>query len=133
MAYYHIEAAPDTKVKITSINADKGNDLNDLEATLLCFQKLLDGKLKEGKKGIVLFKGTDSEYKMSYSKLQALLFELYKVFGLKGAFSFGICMDCKNFLNSCSTDGCYGICRGATKTAFDSCNEYLGNKGGFGL
>lgn len=133
MAYYHIESTPKAKVKVASINADKGNKLNDLEATLICFQKLIDGKVKEGKKGIVLFKGTASEYKMSYSKLQSLLFELYKVFGLKGAFSFGICMDCENFLNSCSTDGCYGICKGVTKTAFDSCNEYSGDKGGYGL
>lgn len=132
MGYRHIKAKPKS-VKIQSINASKGKELNDLEATLLCFQKMIESKVKEGKKGIVLFKDTDSEYRMSYKKLQAMLWELDKIFAMRGAFSFGICMDCDNFQNSCSTDGCYGYCKGSEKTAFDSCNEYNGSKGGFGL
>lgn len=130
MPYYH--KRPKLKpIKITSVNGTKGNELNDLEAALLCFQKLIEGKVKEGKKGIVLFKDTDSEYKMSYKKLQSLLWELNTLFGMKGAFSFGICETCSRFENSCSDNGAFGKCKGADKHMFDSCEEHKGD-GGFG-
>lgn len=119
-------------IKIQSINGDQGNPINDLEAAILCFQKMIRKEHKAGKKGIVLFKGTNSEYKMSYKKLQALLFQLSSLFGIKGAFSYGICYDCKNFDNSKSSDGCFGTCRGQEKCIFDSCNQHEGVDG-FGL
>lgn len=128
MAYYHTKFKV-KPVKIVSINESRGNKLNDLEAALLCFQKLIEGKVKEGKKGIILFKDTDSEYKMSYKKLQGLLWELNTLFGMKGAFSFGICATCNRFENSCSDNGAFGKCKGSDKHMFDSCEEYEGDEG----
>lgn len=124
MGYMHIQAKPKS-TKIQSINASKGKELNDLEATLLSFQKLIDSKVKEGKKGIVLNKGTEQEYKMSYKKLQALLWELDTYFGLRGAFTYGICGNCKHFQNSCSVDGTFGKCQGINnKVMFESCKDF---------
>lgn len=127
----HVEVKP-KPIRIQSINANNGSQLNDLEAALLCFQRLIREKHKQGKKGMTLYKDTESEYKMSYKKLQALLFEIHTIFAMKGTFSYGICGDCKNFDNAKSGDGCYGICKGQTKWVFDSCNEHNGIDG-FGL
>lgn len=127
----HVKAKP-KPIRIQSINASNGSQLNDLEAALLCFQKLIREKHKQGKKGITLYKDTESEYKMSYKKLQSILFRIHTTFSTKGAFSFGICGDCKNFDNSKSSDGCYGTCKGQEKWIFDSCNEHDGING-FGL
>lgn len=127
----HVEVKP-KPIRIQSINANNGSQLNDLEAALLCFQKLIREKHKQGKKGMTLYKDTESEYRMSYKKLQALLFEIHTIFAMKGTFSYGICGDCKNFDNAKSSDGCYGTCKGQTKWIFDSCNEHSGVDG-FGL
>lgn len=130
MAYKHIKPKPQA-IKIQSINAKQGEPLNDLEATLLCFQKLIKEKVKDGKKGIVLYKGESSEYKMSYEKLQAMLFQLNSLFSMQGCFSFGICANCNNFQNSQMSSGCFGVCGGKDVHMFNSCDSHNGT-GGFG-
>ncbi len=115
----HVEAKPKC-VKLQS-----PEDINDLKACFLALQRLIDGKIKDGKKGLILNKGTDAEYKMSYKKLQGLLWELDTYFGLRGAFTYGICADCKHFHNACSTDGTFGKCQEVTdKVMFDSCKNF---------
>lgn len=123
------EKAKLTPIRIHSINSDKDLKLNDLEAALLAFQKLIDEKVNTGKKGIILNKKSASEYKMSYKKLQSLLWELDTFFALRGAFSFGICADCKSFHNSCYSYGVMGKCNGSDKTVFDSCDKFVGDAG----
>lgn len=115
----HIKAKP-SAVRLNNCNID-----NDLKACLLTFQKLIDDKVKEGKKGVVLNKGTEQEYKMSYKKLQSLLWELDTYFGLKGAFTYGICGNCRHFQNSCSIDGTFGRCQGVSdRVMFESCKDF---------
>lgn len=126
--YRHIQAKPQP-IKVQSINSRRGNKPNDLEAALLAFQKLIEDKVKSGKKGIILNKETDSEYKMSYKKLQGLLWEMHSFFGMRGAFSFGICANCENFGNSCSADGTFGKCNGNDRVMFDSCENHKGESG----
>lgn len=118
-------------VKIRSVNASQGEPLNDLESALLCVQKLIGQKQKEGKKGMTLYKGTESETKVSYNKLQGLLWEIHTYFAMRGAFSHGTCGTCVKFDNGCSEDGTYGYCNGKERYMVDSCTNHEGG-GGFG-
>ena len=76
--------------------------------------------IKEGKKGIKVNQGT----KISYHKLQGILFDLNCYFGLKGCFTFGICGTCNKFNNSKYSDGKIGDCKSQRKFWCDSCDQY---------
>ena len=117
--------------KIESINADKGNNINDLEAFIHLVQSLIRNKQKDGKKGIVLFKGTPSETKMSYKKAQGVLCALEAQYGMYGCFSFGICADCDEFNSDAFSGKNFGKCKGKMVHAFDGCESH--SNGGFGL
>lgn len=117
-----IEPTP-ARIELLKLDED-GRKLNELEAALYVFQKLIDDKVKNGKKGIILCKGTSAEYKMTYKHLQGLLFEISTIFGKKGAFTFGICADCANFNNTQSTDGTTGYCQGKEKCMLDACENF---------
>lgn len=114
---------------IASINLQENNKLNDLEMFFLLTQELLQQRIKSGRKG----KKWASGDKISYKKAQGVLFELSTYFGLRGAFSFGICANCSHFDNTSTATGCLGTCKGREKHCFDSCNEHSYNTGGFGL
>ena len=124
----HIKMSP-RPVKIKSINMEKGIELSELELFFLAVQNLIEEKESKGKKG----KKFKNGQKISYKKVQAILYELKSYFGLKGCFSFGICGTCNRFENSISSNGMYGECKGQEKHAFDSCNEHGEQGGGFGL
>lgn len=133
MAVYQHKKIKPKPVKINSLNYEHGLKLNELETALLVFQKLIDKQVESGKKGMVLFKGTESECRITYSEVQGILFELHSFFGLKGCFSFGICGNCENFGNSCTSTGTLGYCGGQEKHCFDTCSSHSIVGGGFGL
>lgn len=126
MKYRHVDIKP-IPVKITSLNLEKGYEASDLELMFLTLQSLLDEKLSEGKKG----KKFKNGQKMSYKKLQALLYETQTFFASKGCFSFGICGNCSNFGNGCTSNGMLGYCSGQEKHAFDSCDKHSETGKGF--
>lgn len=126
MGYRHINMKP-IPVKVTSLNLEKGYEASDLELLLLTFQSFLDEKQSQGKKG----KKFKNGQKMSYNKAQALLYEVQVFFAIKGCFSFGICGNCENFENGCSTHGMVGYCSGQEKHAFDSCDKHSETGKGF--
>lgn len=114
---------------IQSINIDKGNQISDLELFFLITQELIQGKIKQGKKGVKL----DQDHKMSYKKAQGVLFVLHSYFAVKGCFSFGTCETCENFGNGISSTGAFGLCKGQEKNWCDTCNDHSIEGGGFGL
>ena len=103
--------------------------MSDLEIFFLVCQDLIQGKIKEGRKG----KKLSPDHKMSYKKAQGILFDLHSYFGLKGCFSFGTCETCEKFGNVISSTGIIGNCRGQEKMWCDTCSDHSIKGGGFGL
>lgn len=116
-------------VMIQSINMDRNNQMSDLEVFFLVCQDLIQGKIKEGRKG----KKLSPDHKMSYKKAQGVLFDLHSYFAIKGCFSFGTCETCEKFGNGISSTGIIGNCRGQEKMWCDTCSEHSIEGGGFGL
>jgi hypothetical protein len=106
--------------------------ISDLELLLIVCEKLVENKIEEHKKGIILNKGTD-KIKVSYKKVEKTLEELNTYFGYKGTFSIGVCESCTKFKTN-SSGGMFGECRLAKKTVniFDTCNEHSKKGAGYG-
>lgn len=119
MKYRHMKIDP-KPTAVTSLNIEIGNSASELELLFVMIQGMLDEKKSCGKKG----KKFSNGQKLTYKKAQALLYELYKFFAIKGCFSFGICGNCEYFENGCSTHGMVGYCSGQEKHAFDSCDSH---------
>lgn len=107
-----------------SLNGKKSS----LELLFLVNQKLIQEKIKNGKKGIKF--GSE---RISYEDCMKELYKLHSVLGLKGCFSFGICETCNNFQGF--SEEISGKCRRYNKTVYflDSCEEHSKSGGGFGL
>lgn len=124
----HVKYRP-KPLKFKSLNIEKGYTASELELLLLICQGLIQQKIKEGKKG----KRFENGQKMSYKQAQGVLNGLYSQYAVAGKFSFGTCSTCDMFLNSMSSEGYMGTCKGRDCFAFDSCNEHSQSGGGFGL
>lgn len=105
--------------RIIQTGKEKG-EMNDLELFFFAVQSIIQERIKDGKKGIKVNQGT----KISYHKLQGILFDLNCYFGLKGCFTFGICGTCNKFNNSKYSDGKIGDCKSQRKFWCDSCDQY---------
>lgn len=126
--YRHIQVKY-KPLKITSLNVEKDLPLNDLEQFFLACQDLICDKVKSGKKGLKFSNGQ----KITYKKLQGMLYTLESFFAIKGYSSFGICGTCEKFGNACTNSGIIGYCKGKERHAFESCDEHSKSGGGFGL
>lgn len=84
--------------KINSISYNAGQYLNDIDTLILVCEKLVQRKIDDNpKSGIILNKGKSTERRIRYIEVYDLLVSLSDYFGIKGAFSIGICQDCKYF------------------------------------
>lgn len=116
-----------------SLNLENGCKVSDFEGVLLVLDALLDKQLASNpKSGMILNKGTSSEYRLKYSKAKAVLEEIYTQAALAGKFSIGVCQTCKRFNDTYSKEGMYGKCPNKSDYvhAFDTCEKHTG--GGFG-
>lgn len=116
---------------ISSLNLSQGTNMNEVELTLLALAHVINKKIESGKKGVKV----NEDNKISYRRLEKMLYALYEFFAYKGCMSIGICSTCSNFKNSGSESGVFGYCKNSQdkfKHAFDTCEDYKGD-GGFGI
>lgn len=119
-----------------SINADQSRHVNEIEKTFMLMKRMLEAEIDAGKKGLVINKGKDNEVKVKYETALQTLDRFYSYMGIKGTFSFGICLTCDNFDGACSATDCFGKCKFSAsdlKHIYDSCEKHSKRGGGFGL
>jgi hypothetical protein len=105
-----------------------GKMKNELDMMIRCCEKaLLKQIIENPKSGLIVDKGKPEETRMKYKVAKRYLTKLQTYFGLKGAFTFGICEDCKHFNKSGhnSLEDCCGDCKvkNILVTSFDSCER----------
>ena len=116
-----------------SINEQAGTTINELEATLILVEKLLQRQIDAGGKGIIISKGNTNEVKLTYKKALKVIHSIDKSFSYKGCKSYGICQTCKKFDSRGFTDGEFGYCGSEMKHKYDTCQNHSHTGGGFGL
>lgn len=120
---------------MNSINEDKGLTINALELTFGALEKLLKTKIEENpKSGFIAAKGKPNEARIRYSEVLKNVQALRYKYGLDGAFSYGICENCKHFDTRGHSNG-FGKCKYATDLVhrFSTCRNHTKSTGGFGL
>lgn len=131
-------SGPPTTPKYSSLNARQGKHVNEIESTLLIAEKFIQERLDEGKKGMVLNKGTNEQIRVNYARAVKTCRRLRLYFGRKGCFSFGICKTCGHYDTRghfTSPKRSFGKCAkdGKDKHCYDTCSEHTKEGGGFGL
>lgn len=118
-----------------SLNAEQGKHVNEIEATLMLMAAYFDAKRRQGKKGVVLNRGTKSEIRVKYGAAARTCQRLMNYFGEKGCLSFGICKTCGNLNTAGHTPPDWGKCKHDSKThhIYDTCSNHTKEGGGFGL
>lgn len=117
----------------SSLNAVKGTHINEIEQTLAILSLYTSSQLRKGKKGVVINKGTEQEFRVKYKTVLRTCNRIQDYFALKGAFSFGICKTCNSWDNSGCTPKTFGKCGGKAKHCYDTCSNHSRAGGGFGL
>lgn len=105
----------------------------DLELTLDALVHLIGEKLAVNPKaGLILNKGKPTERRIRYAQLIENVAELHRHFSLKGNFTIGSCVYCKNYRPQYSSrymsDGCpfFGKCEAISdyRHAWDTCKRF---------
>ena len=117
-----------------SINIDYGLPVSELEAYMLCIDKILQHKIEEKTSGgVIINKGKPNQIKLKYERIRDIHENLSSYLSSEGKFSFGLCMTCGKWNNKGSSTGLYGMCGKDSKHAYHSCSEHTPIGAGFGL
>ena len=116
-----------------SLNETAGTTINELEATLILIEKLIQQKIDEGGKGLIIAKGQPNQVKLSYKKALRVIRSINKNFAYKGCKSIGICATCIKFNTSKFQDKEFGYCGTEMKHRYDTCQNHSKAGGGHGL
>jgi hypothetical protein len=119
---------------VKSLNADYGLPISELEAYMLCVDKILQHKIEEKpNSGVILNKGEENQIKLKYTQIREIHEKLHSYMSSEGLFSFGLCMTCGKWNNKGSSTGLYGMCGKDSTHAYHSCAEHTPIGAGFGL
>lgn len=117
-----------------SINVDYCLPVSELEAYMLCIDKILQHKIEEKPSGgVIINKGEPNQIKLKYEHLRNIHENLSSYLSSEGKFSFGLCMTCGKWNNKGSSTGLYGMCGKESTHAYHSCAEHTPIGAGFGL
>lgn len=118
---------------MNSLNEKAGTTINELEATLILVEKLIQQRIDEGGKGLIIAKGQPNQVKLSYKKALKVISSIDKCFAYKGCKSLGICQTCKKFDTSKFESGEFGYCGSEMRHKYDTCQNHSKSGGGYGL
>lgn len=118
---------------MASLNEKAGTTISELEATLILVEKLIQQKIDEGSKGLIIAKGQPNQVKLSYKKALKVIKSIDKCFVYKGCNSYGICATCTKFNTYKFQDKEFGYCGSEMKHKYDTCPNHSKSGGGFGL
>lgn len=116
-----------------TLNQKAGTTISELEATLILVEKLIQQKIDDGGKGLIIAKGQPNQVKLSYKKALKVLSSIDKCFAYKGCDSYGICGTCSKFNTLKFQDKEFGYCGSEMKHKYDTCPNHSKSGGGFGL
>lgn len=117
----------------TSINAQQGRKVNEVEKFFMLCSRLIKEKMDAGEKGFVIDRGEDTQIKIKYENALRTCDRLSSYMGIKGAFSFGICKTCDRFDKRASATDTFGKCGNDLKHIYDTCDKHSKRGGGFGV